>query len=212
MTIPNVIESLLPILSAVPGLNIFSGAGQTYFVLIAQKRMESIETSLRYEVNLLNQKLDAGKLKLDRDYISRGQFDAQFVQALRAYETAESNTKIGVVSRALISCLVTDYSGDFDKGQCMRLIGQMTERELEALSYIVTYSQRDVGKKTVSEEDILASESLAENSLTTPCHGLAQLGLIHNPTIGGWGGVENGIWMPTVLARQVIAFCNQIEE
>ena len=124
------LERLLPILSTIPGVNIAVTILQGFYIAASQKKMEQFEGALKYEVGLLNQKVMAGKLVLDREYVKSESFTANVIQAIRAAEVAETENKLHFIARALAGCSLSFPRPQLDKFQTMRIIEGMSDREL----------------------------------------------------------------------------------
>ena len=98
------LERLLPLLATIPGVNIPVTLLQGVYIAASQRKIEQLEQALRYEVGLLNQKIEAGRLRLDHDYVKSEAFTANVMQALRAAELAETENKLRFIARALAGC------------------------------------------------------------------------------------------------------------
>ena len=197
------LERLLPLLSTIPGVNIPVTVLQGFYIAASQSKIEEFEQALRYEVNLWNQKFEANKLLLAKDYVKTENFSANIIQAFRAAEVAESKQKLKFIARALLGC-ATDFSPhEINRSLCMRIVEQITTDEIDFIAEIV----RD-GRFNRTFDDIFSNKPFMETSENTVlARGLIQLGLLVSHS-----GPELSIRLqPSALAENLVLLCRQTE-
>lgn len=196
------IERLLPVLSLIPGVNIPAGFLQGIYVAASQRKMAQLEQALKYEISHLNQKVEAGKLKLDREYVRSEAFNANVVQALRGAEIADSQEKIQYIARALVGCSIYFEDIDVNKTICMRLIEQITYEEIDHIVSIL----KD-GRFSRDINSITGAAGFAETDETAHVtKGLFQLGLLEiaNVRLGASPTLR-----PSILAEHLARICQE---
>ena len=208
------LERLLPILSTIPGVNIPATILQGVYIAASQRKIEQLEGALHYEVGLLNQKIMAGTLVLDEEYVKSESFTANVMQAVRAAEIAETNHKLHFIARALAGCALSFPRPQPDKFQTMRMIEGLSDRELRVfvesfrlLDPIDPYTDSFPVDSQVTVAGLTRQEFLAA------LLGLEQLGLLSTERLigndGDWMNItpaQQGFgvaWKLTALARQV---------
>jgi len=211
------LERLLPILSTIPGVNIPVTILQGVYIAASQRKIEQLEGALQYEVSLLNQKIVAGKLVLDREYVKSESFTANVMQAVRAAEIAETDNKLQFIARALAGCSLSFPRPQLDKFQTMRIIEGMSDRELRVfVEYFQILDPIDPYADSLPVDSQISVAGLTRQEFVTALLGLQQLGLLTTEKSlgkeGDWlintprqqGSEGYGFaWMLTALARQV---------
>ncbi len=136
---------------------------------------------------------DAYAEAIDHDYLRSDGFRANVVQALRAAEIAESEAKLRLIARALAGCLLRYPPPAVDKFQTLRLLEQLSERELSVLAgLLASLDPFDPYSDSIPAQTTLPGLSRQETGAALL--GLGQLGLLQR--------LEDG-WQLTGLARQV---------
>ncbi|MGY2892590.1 hypothetical protein [Deinococcus sp. UYEF24] len=208
------LSRLLPLLSTIPGVNIPVTLLQGVYIAASQRKIEQFEQALKYEVELLNQKLTAGTLRLDHDYVKSESFTANVMQALRAAELAETENKLRFIARALAGCALSFPPPRLDRFQTMRIIEGMSDRELTVfVEYFTLLDPIDPYSDAFPVDSGVTVAGLTRQEFIATLLGLQQLGLlttekvqdrsgdwvIHTPMQQGGGTA----WKLTSLARQV---------
>jgi hypothetical protein len=208
------LERLLPVLATIPGVNIPVSILQGVYIAASQRKIEQFEQALRYEVGLLNQKIDAGKLRLDHEYVKSESFSANVMQALRAAEIAESEDKLRFIARALAGCALSFPAPTLDKFQTMRIIEGMSDRELKVfVEYFQLLDPIDPYSDAFPVDSAVTVAGLTRQEFLAALLGLRQLGLLTLDDVMGRDGdwmintpLQQGsgkAWKLTALARQV---------
>jgi hypothetical protein len=202
------LERLLPVLATIPGVNIPASILQGVYIAASQRKIEQFEQALRYEVGLLNQKIEAGKLRLDHEYVKSESFTANVMQALRAAEIAESKDKLRFIARALAGCSLSFPPPTLDKFQTMRIIEGMSGRELKVfVEYFELLDPIDPYADAFPVDSQVTVAGLTRQEFLAALLGLQQLGLLTKeavPNQDEWTDSGPGFaWKLTVLARQV---------
>jgi len=207
------LERLLPVLSTIPGVNIPASFLQGAYIAASQRKIEQLEKALRYEVGLLNQKVEAGKLRLDHEYVRSESFTANVMQALRAAEVAESEGKLRFIARALAGCSLSFPPPILDRFQTMRIIEGMSDRELKVfVEYFQLLDPIDPYRDSVPVDSQVSVAGLTRQEFVAALLGLQQLGLLSKEVLtdrdGEWVDTprQSGsgfAWKLTALARQV---------
>ena len=208
------LERLLPILSTIPGVNIPATILQGVYIAASQRKIEELEGALQYEVGLLNQKIMAGKLVLDSEYVKSESFTANVMQAVRAAEIAETNHKLHFIARALAGCSLSFPRPQPDKFQTMRMIEGLSDRELRV--FVASFQLLDpIDPYTDSfpVDSQVTVAGLTRQEFLAALLGLEQLGLLSTERLigndGDWMNItpaQQGFgvaWKLTALARQV---------
>ncbi|AWN23867.1 hypothetical protein DKM44_12040 [Deinococcus irradiatisoli] len=207
------LERLLPILSTIPGVNLPVTMLQGVFIAASQRKIEQLESALRYEVGLLNQKIMAGQLLLDREYVRSESFTANVMQAMRAAEIAESDHKLQFIARALAGCSLSFPRPEPDKFQTMRIVEAMSDRELRVfVAYFQLLDPVDPYSDAIPTDAQLSLPPLSRQEVVAALLGLQQLGVISKENLTGRDGEwkdaphlpgQGFAWKLTGLARQV---------
>lgn len=208
------LERLLPVLSTIPGVNIPAAILQGAYIAASQRKIEQFEQALRYEVELLNQKIEAGKLTLDREYVRSESFTANVMQALRAAEIAETEDKLRFIARALAGCSLSFPPPQLDKFQTMRIVEGLSDRELRVfVEYFQILDPIDPYEDAFPVDSRVIVDGLTRQEFLSALLGLQQLGLITTEQATGKDGDWLNItpsqqgggraWKLTALARQV---------
>lgn len=207
------LERLLPVLSTIPGINIPASFLQGVYIAASQRKIEQLEQALRYEVGLLNQKIEAGKLRLDYEYVRSESFTANVMQALRAAEIAETEAKLQFIARALAGCSLSFPPPTLDKFQTMRIIEGLSDRELTVfVDYFGLLNPIDPYRDFVPVDSQVSIAGLTRQEFVAALLGLQQLGLLSKEALtdrdGEWMDAprQSGsgfAWKLTALAQQV---------
>jgi hypothetical protein len=202
------LERLLPVLATIPGVNIPVAFFQGIYIAASQRKIEQFEQALRYEVGLLNQKIEAGNLRLDHEYVKSESFTANVMQALRAAEIAESEDKLRFIARALSGCALSFPPPTLDKFQTMRIIEGMSDRELKVfVDYFQLLDPIDPYEDAFPVDSQVTVAELTRQEFLAALLGLQQLGLLSKeavPSRDEWTDSGSGLaWKLTALARQV---------
>ena len=208
------LERLLPVLATIPGVNIPVSILQGIYIAASQRKIEQFEQALRYEIGLLNQKIEAGNLKLDHEYVRSEAFTANVMQALRAAEIAESEDKLRFIARALAGCSLSFLPPTLDKVQTMRIIEGMSDRELKVfVDYFQLLDPIDPYTDAFPVDSAVTVAGLTRQEFLAALLGLQQLGLLTREDVMGRDGewmintpLQQGsgkAWKLTALARQV---------
>ena len=207
------LERLLPILSTIPGVNIAATMLQGVYIAASQRKIEQLESALHYEVSLLNQKLMAGKLILDREYVKSESFTANVMQAVRAAEIAETENKLHFIARALAGCSLSFPRPQLDKFQTMRIIEGMSDRELRVfVEYFQILDPIDPYRDFIPTDSQVSIPNITRQEFVAALLGLQQLGVISKEALtdreGEWTDTphlpgQGFAWKLTGLARQV---------
>ncbi|WP_420595307.1 hypothetical protein [Deinococcus sp.] len=207
------LERLLPILSTIPGVNIPITILQGVYIAASQRKIEQLEGALQYEVGLLNQKIMAGKLVLDSEYVKSESFTANVMQAVRAAEIAETNHKLHFIARALAGCSLSFPRPQPDKFQTMRMIEGLSDRELRVfVESFQLLDPIDPYQDLIPNDSQVSVAGLSRQECVASLLGLEQLGLLSKETLTDKGGewvdtpYQAGpgfAWKLTALARQV---------
>ena len=193
------LERLLPVLATIPGVNIPVSILQGVYIAASQRKIEQFEQALRYEVGLLNQKIEAGKLRLDHEYVKSESFTANVMQALRAAEIAESEDKLRFIARALAGCSLSFPPPTLDKFQTMRIIEGMSDRELKVfVDYFQLLDPIDPYMDAVPVDSQVTVAGLTRQEFVAALQGLQQLGLLTT----GKPIRKDGDWSPSSPAKQ----------
>ena len=173
-------------------------------VVTSQRKINSLETYIRYNFQLIDMKLSQ---KVDYDYVNSDAFMANFVQAVRAVEIAESDDKVKIIAQALAGCTL---DSKINRTICMRILDQITVEEAILLQEVVRKYEEPVEKHPLVDENSLTS--IGTSRVRSVCRGLFQLGLLENEKIGRWGGGNSNErwWSPSVLAQEVIGLLNSV--
>jgi hypothetical protein len=204
------LERLLPLLSTIPGVNIPVTVLQGVYIAASQRKIEQFEQALKYEIDLLNQKLTAGNLRLDHEYVKSESFTANVMQALRAAELAETENKLRFIARALAGCALSFPPPTLDKFQTMRIIEGMSDRELRVfVEYFGLLDPIDPYADRFPVDSAVTVAGLTRQEFQAALLGLAQLGLLAKevgpPDLWTDRPAPVQVWKLTVLARQVAA-------
>jgi len=171
------LERLLPVLSTIPGVNIPASLLQGAYIAASQRKIEQLEQALRSEVGLLNQKVEAGKLRLDHEYVKSESFTANVMQALRAAEVAESEAKLRFIARALAGCSLSFPAPTLDRFQSMRIIEGMSDRELKVfVEYFQLLDPIDPYADAFPVDSSVTVAGLTRQEFQASLLGLRQLG------------------------------------
>ena len=207
------LERLLPILSTIPGVNIPATMLQGVYIAASQRKIEQLEGALQYEVGLLNQKIMAGKLVLDKEYVKSESFTANVMQAVRAAEIAETNHKLHFIARALAGCSLSFPRPQPDKFQTMRMIEGLSDRELRVfVESFQLLDPIDPYQDLIPSDSQVSVQGLSRQEFVASLLGLEQLGLLSKERLTDKGGewvdmpYQAGpgfAWKLTALARQV---------
>jgi hypothetical protein len=204
------LERLLPVLSTIPGVDIPASFLQGAYIAASQRKIEQLEQALQYEVGLLNQKIEAGKLRLDHEYVKSESFTANVMQALRAAEIAESKDKLRFIARALAGCALSFPPPTLDKFQSMRIIEGMSDRELKVfVEYFQLLDPIDPYADAFPVDSGVTVAGLTRQEFQASLLGLRQLGLLTQETVAvkpdPWTDqtAPAQTWKLTALARQV---------
>ncbi|WP_293910158.1 hypothetical protein [Deinococcus sp.] len=207
------LERFLPILSTIPGVNIPVTLLQGAYIAASQRKIEQFEQALKYEVALLNQKVEAGKLILDREYVKSEAFAANVMQALRAAEIAETDDKLRFIARALAGCSLSFPRPALDKSQTMRIIEGISDRELRVfVEYFQILDPIDPYQDLIPNDSTVSVAGLTRQEFVAALLGLQQLGLFSKENLtdrdGKWTSTPHDsgsgfAWKLTALARQV---------
>jgi hypothetical protein len=207
------LERVLPILTTIPGVNIPPTLLQGLYIAASQRKMEQFEGALRYEVNLLNRKIEAGKLVLDREYIKSEAFAANVIQALRAAEVAESEDKLHFIARALAGCSLSFPSPRLDRFQTLRIIEGMSDREMTVfVAYFQILDPINPYEDFIPVDTQVSVAGLTRQEFVSALLGLEQLGLLSKENVtdreADWREMPSRsgsgfAWKLTSLARQV---------
>ncbi|WP_291425362.1 hypothetical protein [Deinococcus sp.] len=130
---------------------------------------------------------------VDHSYLRSDGFRANVVQALRAAEIAESEGKLRLIARALAGCLLRYPPPAVDKFQTLRLLEQLSERELNVLDGLLAALDPFDPYSDCAAQPTLPGLSRQETEAALL--GLGQLGLLTR---------LQGGWQLTGLARQVV--------
>jgi len=164
--------------------------------ITSQRKISALETQIRYNFQLIDMKISQ---KIDYDYIKSDAFMANFVQAIRATETAESNEKIKIIAQALAGCTLKTSDSPINKALCMRIIDQITIDEIDYLTSIMLDDrwQRNPDSFRNFGAFIMTNEN---EGLVL---GLSQLGLLK---LAGFTGdhERRSTWRPTVLGEHLM--------
>ncbi|GGR08567.1 hypothetical protein [Deinococcus ruber] len=207
------LERLLPVLATIPGVSIPVALLQGKYIAASQRKIEQLEQALRYEIALLNQKIEAGKLSLDKEYVKSDSFTANVIQALRAAEIAETEDKLRFIARALAGCSLSFSSPQLDKFQTMRIIEGVSDRELRVfVDYFQILDPIDPYNEMIPVDTQVSVAGLTRQEFLASLLGLQQLGLLSKEPLtardGEWIDTPHQAgagfaWKLTVLARQV---------
>ena len=210
------VNSFLLVLATIPGVNIPVSILQGMSIAASQRKIEQFEQALRYEVNLLNQKIEAGNLRLDHEYVRSESFTANVMQALRAAEIAESEDKLRFIARALAGCALSFPPPTLDRFQTMRIIEGLSDRELKVfVDYFQLLDPIDPYADAFPVDSQVTVAGLTRQEFLAALLGLQQLGLLTTENVMGRDGdrmintpqLQSGgngkAWALTALARQV---------
>ncbi len=204
------LERLLPILSSIPGVNIPASFLQSVYIAASQRKIEQFGQALTSEVKVLNQNLEAQSLRLDHGYVKSEGFTANVMQALRAAELAETETKLRFIARALAGCSLVFPPPTLDKFQTMRIVEGMSDRELRVfVAYFGLLDPIDPYSDAFPADSSATVAGLTRQEFTAALLGLGQLGLLIKETVAAqpdpWTDrpASAQSWKLTVLARQV---------
>ncbi|WP_407540068.1 hypothetical protein Q0M94_01320 [Deinococcus radiomollis] len=207
------LERLLPLLSTIPGVNIPVTFLQGVYIAASQRKIEQLEQALRYEVGLLNQKIEAGKLRLDHEYVKSEAFTANVMQALRAAELAETEHKLRFIARALAGCALSFPPPTLDRFQTMRIVEGMSDRELRVFTeYFQLLDPIDPYSDRIPNDSQISVPGFTRQEFIAALLGLQQLGMLSKEQLtdrdGDWVSTpyQSGpgfAWKLTALARQV---------
>lgn len=214
------LERLLPVLSLIPGVNIPAGVLQSVYIAATQRKLAQLEQALKYEIELLNQKVSAGRLMIDQEYVGSESFTANVMQALRAAEVAETERKLRFIARALAGCTLVYPTPQPDRFQTLRIIEGMSDRELRVFfEYFRLLDPIDPYRDMIPVDSQVSVPGLTRQQFVASLLGLQQLGLLSKENLtdrdGEWRdtpshGGAGFAWKLTALARQVALLC-QIE-
>lgn len=175
------LERVLPILTTIPGVNIPATLLQGIYIAASQRKMEQFEGALRYEVSLLNRKIAAGKLILDREYVKSEAFAANVIQALRAAEIAESEDKLRFIARALVGCSLDFQPHKLDRFQSLRIIESMSDREMTVfVEYFKILDSIDPCRDLVPIDTQISVDGFSRQEFVSAVLGLEQLRILSN--------------------------------
>ena len=195
------LSSLLPILAAIPGVSIPASFLQSVSIAATQRKIEQLEQMLRAEIAQLNEQLSTGQLLLDTEYVASDAFTANVMQALRAAELAETDTKLRFVARALAGCALSFPRPRLDRFQTLRIIEAMSDRELRVfVGLFDLLNPMDPYADSISSDGALTLAGLTRQEFMAALLGLGQLGLLSKEVQATYPGSG---WMLTPLARQV---------
>ena len=207
------LERLLPVLSSIPGVNIPVSFLQGIYIAASQRKIEQFEQALCYEVGLLNQKIEAGKLHLDHEYVKSESFTANVMQALRAAEVAETENKLRFIARALAGCALAFPPPTLDRFQTMRIVEGMSDRELKVfVDYFQLLDPIKPYQDLIPLDSQVTVAGLTRQEFLAALLGLQQLGLLSKENLtdrdGEWVDTPHHsgkgfAWKLTALARQV---------
>lgn len=207
------LERLLPVLATIPGVNIPVSILQGIYIAASQGKIEQFEQALRYEIGLLNQKIETGNLKLDHEYVRSEAFTANVMQALRAAEIAENEDKLRFIARALAGCSLSFPPPTLDKFQSMRIIEGLSGRELKVfVDYFQLLDPIDPYQDLIPVDSQVTVAGLTRQEFVVALLGLQQLGLLSKENLtdrdGEWVDTphhsgQGFAWKLTALARQV---------
>ncbi|ULH15275.1 hypothetical protein MF271_15205 [Deinococcus sp. KNUC1210] len=212
----SIFELLIPIFSQISGyidsspskiqFSTQSLVSASYIISTASslKKIKALEGAIKYNFDLLEMKC---KQKVDYDYIYSEAFIANFVQAIRATEIAESERKIHFIAESLTGCTVKMPILDINRSQCMRIVEQITMEELDYLTSImsdVRFSRnpdgfRDFGAFVLTDQNEAVILGLAQLSLLK----LAGFSADHE---------RRSMWRPTILGEHLILLQDQIKD
>ncbi|WP_407568932.1 hypothetical protein [Deinococcus altitudinis] len=196
---------LLPVLSTIPGVNIPVSVLQGISIAASGRKIEQLEQALRHEVGLLTRQIEAGELHLDSDYAGSDAFTANVIQALRAAEIAEGETKLHFIARALAGCSLYFPPPSLDKVQTMRVIEGLSERELKVFTGLFgLLDPIDPYSDSLPTGSAATVGGLTRQEFAAALLGLGQLGLLTKETVqaNDWSDPAPA-WKLTALARQV---------
>lgn len=196
---------LLPVLSAIPGVDIPVSTLQGMYIAASGRKIEQFELALRDEVGLLNREIATGHLHLDHAYVTSEAFTANLMQALRAAEIAEDETKLRFIARALAGCSLHFPPPSLDKVQTMRVIEGLSERELKVFAGLFgLLDPIDPYSDSLPAASAATVAGLTRQEFAAALLGLGQLGLLAKETVQAddWSGPVLA-WKLTALARQV---------
>jgi septum formation inhibitor MinC len=200
------LSSLLPILAAIPGVSIPASFLQSVSIAATQRKIEQLEQMLRAEVAQLNEQIRTGQLLIDTEYVASDAFAANVMQALRAAELAETDTKLRFVARALAGCALSFPRPRLDKFQTLRIIEGLSDRELRVFAGLYDLlDPMDPYADTIPAGGALTLAGLTRQEFLAALLGLEQLGLLSKETQttqDEWSTAGPG-WKLTPLARQV---------
>ena len=212
----NIFELLVPIFSQMlgyvdsspSGIQTIaqSGVSASYvlFTAMSQKKTKSLETYIKYNIELIEMKLFQ---KIDYPYINSDAFMTNFLQSTRAAEIAESDEKIKLIARAFAGCTL---HSDSNKALHMRIIDQITMDEANLLKEICKrFNNLSAENKFVDEVTL---NSIPKNRIPAACRGLFQLGLLEDEKINlEIDDPQNQRWwLPSILAQEVMSLLNSI--
>ncbi|MFC4452608.1 hypothetical protein [Deinococcus sonorensis] len=202
------LERLLPVLSAIPGVNIPATVLQGASIAASQRKIELLEQALQLEVSLLQQLIENGTVQLDHDHLRSDAFTANVMQALRAAEVAESEYKLRFIARALAGCALSFPPPRLDRVQTMRIIEGLSERELRAFTGLFALLDPiDPYADGLAVGSPITVAGLTRQEFTAALLGLQQLGLLTRAQAPAepWAepAASTPVWQLTPLAQQV---------
>lgn len=197
----NLAEILVPLMGSLPdqdGLTMIAGGGQAALAWLSQRKTAQFEGAMRYEVQLLSQKIEAGRIHLDRNYIRSDAFQTNVIQAFQAAQTAEREEKVSYIARAFLGCSIDHGPININRVLCMRIIEQATYEELE---YVLNKMKE--GFTSFRETDYAMSNAFLRE-ISPTFQGLLQLGLITQNS-----AFDGDVFQVSVLAEHVALLCQE---
>lgn len=182
------LDQFLPILSTIPSFTITAALLQSASVAVSQRKLNQFEQALRYEIALLNQKIGAHKINIDKEYVTSEAFQANFIHALRAVETAQSEEKLRMIAAAFAGCAIESSLSESTKVICMRYVEQISVDEAVIISEILK-SVNDHNESGVASKSKIFTDEEGDRYLY---RGLVQIGLLRDET-SDWGDITTEI-------------------
>ena len=189
------LNSLVSILSFLASPGYFAGASAGSSFLVYLWGREQQNKFLRELKQQLNERIDE-KNEQSRT-LDLNEFMELFTQAIEIASKSASDLKRQALARALVNSVVLPTSQVTGKQSLLRVLSQMSEQEMLALTDLYKYESSIDELKKLTGMPITELASVlnwnAQETLVT-CEGLRQLGLVYDPRVGTWdymGGNSN---------------------
>jgi hypothetical protein len=149
--------------------------------------------------------------KLDRTSLESDEFKALVVQAVGAASKSASHLKRKALAQALVNSLVQPTSQFSGKEALLRVLSQMSEEEMLALTQIHEKEQNQSENKELPgtpASEIASNLGWDIGDTIATCEGLLQLGLVRDARVGTYSGTNlHLVWRLTHLGFKLIRWC-----